>query len=224
MGAIDKGDTGRPIWGFRRIACAKLLGGIDKLSVLIYPDTLSDADVGILNATENIQRVDNTDPEIFRLAKKLMELNPGWMRKDLAEHVHKDPSLVTRWLCPNDLIPEALQAFLDGKFGFAKAYSIVKSPNQHLSLDLVLKGETRDGLERHTKRTKSGNAPAVRVPSIKIALADAVSVVVKGEAIDLEQGIEALKDALKAMTKARDTGLNAATAQKVWKDMAKAGG
>ena len=55
----------------------------------------------------------------------------------------------------------------------------------------------------------------MRVPSIKIALADDISVVVKGEAIDMSQGIEALKNALKAMMKARDTGLDAKTAQAV---------
>jgi len=35
----------------------------------------------------------------------------------------------------------------------------------------------------------------------KGALANGVSVVIKGEAIDLEQGIEVLKDAIKAMTR-----------------------
>jgi ParB-like chromosome segregation protein Spo0J len=205
VGAIDKGDKGIPIWGFRRIACAKLLGGIDKLSVLIYPDTLQPRDISILNATENIQRLENTEPEIFRLANKLMELNSGWSRKDLAAHVHKSSSLITRWLAPNDLIPEAMQAFLEGKFGFAKAYSIVKSSDQSEALDRVLKGETRDGLERINKRNKLSNAAAVRVPSIRVSLVNNTSVVIKGEAIDLDQGIEALKDALKAMTKARDT-------------------
>ena len=87
---------------------------------------------------------------------------------------------------------------------------------------LKLSGGSRDALEQAGRKKRAGHAPAVKVPSIKVALANEISVVVKGEAIDLEQGIEALKDAIKAMTKARDNGLDAKTAQAVWRDMAKA--
>ena len=208
--------------GFRRHA-ALSLGGIETVSVLVYPASLTTTQRSIITATENLQRVDLADPEIYLSCTGLMAINTEWSRKDLAAHLCKDPSTITRWLCPDDLVPVAKQAFLDGKFGFAKAYSVVKSDDQLVALDLVLKGETRDGLERRNKKTRNGNSPAVRVSSIKIALADDISVVVKGEAIDLEQGIEALKDALKAMTKAQHTGLDAKTAQAVWRDTARAG-
>ncbi len=48
-------------------------------------------------------------------------------------------------------------------------------------------------------------------------------VTVAGEEISLDEAIDALKEAMKAMQKARDTGLDAKTAQAVWKDMAAAG-
>lgn len=92
-----------------------------------------------------------------------------------------------------------------------------------VTLGLTLSGTTRDALERSNRKAKSNAAPAVRVPSLKIALADGVHVVIKGDEIDLDSSLDALKDAIKAITKARDTGLNAATAMKVWAEMAKAG-
>ena len=157
----------------------------------IYPSSISVSVIRGINLTENILRVDLSDPELYLSCCELMKLNPEWTRTDLAAHVGKKPSTMTRWLCPDDLEPKARQAFLDGMFGFAKAYSIVKSDDQLVALDLVLKGETRDGLERLNKRIKNGKAPAVSVSSIKVALANQVSVVIKAEAIDLDQGIEA---------------------------------
>jgi len=45
---------------------------------------------------------------------------------------------------------------------------------------------------------------------------------VTGQDVTLDEAIESLKEAIKAMTKARDTGLDAKTAQAVWRDVAKA--
>lgn len=97
------------------------------------------------------------------------------------------------------------------------------SPIRADCLPLSFRGASRDALETQGRKKRAASAPTVRVPSIKVTLVNDFSVVIKGEAIDLEQGIEVLKDALKAMTKARDTGLDAKTAQAVWKDMARAG-
>jgi hypothetical protein len=44
-----------------------------------------------------------------------------------------------------------------------------------------------------------------------------------GEELSLDEAIDSLKEAIKAMSKARDTGLDAKTAMAVWKDMARAG-
>ncbi len=51
---------------------------------------------------------------------------PTWLKKDLAAALHFDASMVTRILSVDELIPEAKEAFLAGKFGFSKAYAIVR--------------------------------------------------------------------------------------------------
>jgi ParB/RepB/Spo0J family partition protein len=218
IGALENGVR---IFGNRRFAAAKP-AGLQIIPVQIYPCSITECQIRVINLTENVLRVDLSDPEIYLSCSELMKLNPEWTRKDLAAHVGKDPSTLTRWLCPDDLVPEAMQAFLDKRYGFAKAYSIVKSPNQLLSLDLVLKGETRDGLERHNKRSKSGNAPAVRASKIKLELGN-VTVTISGDDLSLDDAIEAVVTAQKEMRKGRDQGLDARTLVAVCRDKAKAG-
>lgn len=215
---------GTIIAGERRYRAAKLVD-LPSLMVILTDEPLTDSEVRAIQLTENIHRADLTGYEKWQACKELLELNPGWQGKDLAEHLHLDPSSVTRLLSPSKCIVEVQEALRDGRIGISDAYALSKLPpeDQPGLLALKLSGGSRDALEQAGRKKRAGNAPAVRVPSIKIALANDVSVVVKGEAIDLEQGIEALKDAIKAMSKARDNGLDAKTAQLVWKDMAKAG-
>ena len=120
-------------------------------------------------------------------------------------------------------MPEALDAFLAGKFGFSKAYSIAKSTDQLATLAMALSDETRDEMDRKVRQKRSSGDPAVRTSRIRCPLVGGTTVTVAGAEISLDEAIEALKEAIKAMTKARDAGLNAATAQQVWSDMAKAG-
>ena len=215
-------ETDNLIAGFRRYA-AMGLGGIESVSVLVYPPSLTTTQRCIITATENLQRVDLTDPEIFLTCKELMTLNPDWQRKDLAAHLNKDASTVTRYLSPLDLVPEALEAFLAGKFGFSKAYSIAKSTDQLATLAMALSGETRDEMDRKIRQKRSSGDPAVRTSRIKCPLSTGHVVTVAGDGVSLEDAIESLQTAIKAIKKAIDTGLDAKTAQAVWRDMAKAG-
>ena len=94
-------------------------------------------------------------------------------------------------------------------------------------LSLKLNGASRDEVARESRKRRNGSAPAVRTSRIRIPLATetaAGTVTIAGDAIDLEDAENILKEALKAIRSARDKGLNSATAQKVWKDMAAAGG
>jgi ParB family chromosome partitioning protein len=214
---------GTIIAGERRYRAAKLVE-LPNLMVIVTDEPLTEAEVRAIQLVENIHRSDLTGFEKWQACKELLELNPGWQGKDLAEHLHLDPSSVTRLLSPSKCIDEAQEALRDGKIGISDAYALSKLPpeDQPGLLALKLSGASRDVLESQSRRKRAGSSSSVRVPSIKVPLANGVSVVIKGEAIDLEQGIEILKDAIKAMTKARDTGLQAVTAQKVWSDMAKA--
>lgn len=218
---IDQ-ETDNLLAGFRR-RVAMGLGGIETVSVLVYPPSLTTTQRRIINLTENVQRVDLSDPEIFLSCKELMALNADWQRKDLAAHLNKEASTVTRYLCPAELIPEALDAFLAGKFGFAKAYSISKSDDQAAMLSMALSGASRDELEQAGRKQRAAATPAVRVSKIKCPLPSGHVITVAGQDVSLDEAIESLKEAMKAMSKARDTGLDAKTAMAVWKDMARAG-
>jgi hypothetical protein len=211
VGAVDFGEYGELIWGFRRVGLCRYglsqnLAIPEKIPVQLYPSTLIATHRRVLRATENLQRKDLTDPQTFKLCKELMELNPDWARQDLASHLNKSPSMVTHYLSPELLIPDALQAFLSGKFGFRKAYAISKTLDQHAALAEILNG--------------SG-----RLPRIKIPLAGDTGsgiVTIAGDNIDLDDAETLLKEALKAVRAAREKKLDTKTAQAVWKNMAKA--
>ena len=227
--AVDHSSFVKLISGFRRVAAIEygIREGLEvpkQIPVLLYPPTITPSQVKVIQLTENIQRVDLTDPEIFRTCVMLLELNPDWQLKDLAKHLSKDASTMTRYTCPKSLIPEALEAFLAGKFGFAKAYAIAKLPNEQQGgmLALTLSGATRDELERLGRKKRTAGTPPVRASKIPIRLATGVTVTVSGEELSLDDAIEAVKEATKEMVKGRDQGLDARTLIAVCRDKAKA--
>jgi hypothetical protein len=61
----------------------------------------------------------------------------------------------------------------------------------------------------------------VRVTRLKVPLPGGATVQVSGAGISLDDAIEATSEALKAMKKAREDGLDSKTAQAVFKDKAK---
>ncbi len=217
-------DDYRLIAGYRRLAALRL-AGIESATVSIYPSTLTPSQIKVINLTENIQRVDLSEPETYGACSELMVLNPEWARKDLAAHLGKDPSTVTRWLSPDDLIPEAKQAFLDGKFGFAKAYAISKLPSDQQGglLALTLSGATRDVLEQQGRKRRTVTAPAIRSTKIRVPLVSGQVVTVAGDGVSMDEALEAVQEATKQLKAAIAKGVTAKSAQAYWKDIAAAG-
>lgn len=178
VGAVDYDEYGESLWGHRRLAAYRW-GASEKLPlretipVLLYPPSLTATQRRIITATENLQRQDLDDPQKYRLCKELLELNPEWTRQDLAAHLNKHPSTITQCLSPDDLIPEALQAFLNGKFGYSLAYKIRGSPDQAKALAKVLGGSSRAALEDENRGHRNGQAspPAGRLARLKIPVA-----------------------------------------------------
>ena len=84
---------------------------------------------------------------------------------------------------------------------------------------LFLNGETHEKAARKAKQPSVG---AVRVEKIKCPLASGPVVTVAGEAVSLEDAIEALIEAQKALKWALGKGYTAKTAQAALKDMAAA--
>lgn len=216
VGGIEQGDKIRLLYGYRRYHAAKL-GGVDKLAVLIYPSTMTETEAKVAQATENLQREDLSDPQVYTLCKQLLGLNPAWKRQDLASHLGKSPAWVTQILCVDDLVPEAREAFMAGKLGFTLAYAITRAPDQLAALHAKLNGASRADIDRSRRKP---NPEAVRTAKIRCPLPSGYTVVVSGQDASLEEGIDALNEALKAMKGMLGKGYSAKTFEKAMRDMA----
>jgi hypothetical protein len=212
-------DGYRTIWGLELEAMLDV-----ELDFILTDEEVTPGQIRVMQTNSAFHREPLSEYDKALVMRDTLAANPGMTKKQMAEQVFDiDPSLATRYIALFDCVPEVQYAAKAGKLSVSEWYAIHKSSDQLAALRLKESGATRDELERQVRKEREVGKPAVMVPSIKIALADDISVVVKGEAIDLERGIEALKNALKAMTRARDTGLDAKTAQAVWRDTAKAG-
>jgi len=220
LGVVDRAEDNL-IFGFRRYA-ALCLGKIESVRVSVYPADITPTQREVINLTENLQRLDLSDPEIFRACSAMMQLNPNWQRKDLAAHLGKDPSVATKYLCPADLIPAAFEAFMRGDFGFSKAYIIAKSPDQEATFALSQQGLKRDELQGQTKKRRTGTS-AVRAGKLKIQLSNGTTLAMSGREFDMGDVVEDLQAILKDAKKAMDSAWDVKTWAAVMRDRAAAG-
>ena len=140
--------------GERTLRAAKL-AGLTHVDVKVLEQELGPGEIKKLQLIENLMREGLDDVEIYLACKELMALNPGWLKKDLAAALHFDASMVTRILAVEELIPEAKEAFLNGVFGFAKAYAIVKGSKDDQQKKLA------DVLSVHPAMKSSARTPCI---------------------------------------------------------------
>src|SRR5262249_21706869 len=69
IGALDNGVR---IYGNRRFAAAKP-AGLQLIPVQIYPSSITESVIRAINLTENVLRVDLSDPEIYLSCSELMK-------------------------------------------------------------------------------------------------------------------------------------------------------
>ncbi len=202
-GALPDGTA---VFGRRRVRCG-LAAGLKETLFYILDKPMSEDEVKILELTENIDRQDFTDPELYLRIKDLWARNPTWQRQDLAAKIHKSASMLTRILCIDDLIPEAREAFLAGQFGFSKAYAISKAKSEQGQRDMlaaIRTGASRDEAEHHRRRGHGAAASTIRMKRVKIAMPQGASVVVSGKELSMADLVELLSETLKQARKAAD--------------------
>ncbi len=216
---------GTIIAGERRHRAA-LLVGVAELEVKIIDDPVTEAECKRLQFTENMQRQDLTGYEQWQGCVELLRLNPGWTQKDLADQLHIDPSMVIRLLSPSKCVAGVQAAFVEGRIGISDCYAIsrLSESDQSAALAMKLGGASRDALASHARRQKSSDKPIVRSSRVKCELVGGVSIVVAGNALGLDEVIEALGDAQKEARKARDQNLDVKTWTAVMRDRARNGG
>jgi ParB family transcriptional regulator, chromosome partitioning protein len=225
MNPLIARTNGLLIDGYRTIWGLELEGMLDvELDFILTDEELTPDQIRVMQANSAFHREPLGDVDKALVMRDTLVDNPGMTRKQMAEDVFDiDPSLPTRYIALFDCIQEVQDAARAGKLGVSEWYAISKSSDQLAALRRKLDGATRDELERQARKERDAGKPAVRSCRIKCPLPSGHVITVAGEELSLDEAIESLKEAIKAMTKARDTGLNAATAQKVWADMAKAG-
>ena len=213
------------IWGHRRLAGSMLKPEITHLWAAIFQEEVSESQFLLLRATENFSRQDLTAWEKYLTCKELMEVNPSWQGKDLAEHLKLDPGMVTRLLSPGKCIQAVRDALEAGKVGMSDSYSIsrLSEVDQAEALALKLNGASRDDVEQHARKKRNGDKPTVRVSRIKCAFPGGACVTVagNGDGLSLDEIIENLGEVLKAAKKANEEGIDARTFQRVLADKAK---
>jgi ParB/RepB/Spo0J family partition protein len=214
---------GTIIAGERRWRAAMLVE-LATLEVKIADEPLSESQVRLWQLVENLQRADLSGYEKWLGCAELMCMNPAWKLQDLAEHLHLDPSMVTRLLSPSKCIEAAQDALRDGKLGISDCYAISKLPQgeQAALLALKLSGASRDSIEQAGRKSRNGGTPAVKLSRCRVPLPTGTTVVVSGPEMSLADLIDALSSALDAARKASKDGLDVKTMQAVMKDKAKA--
>src|SRR5262249_22182135 len=149
-----------------------------------------DADAEVVQWIENAQRADLLPAEkanALRMAKE----KKGWSNKELADHLHMDPSLPGRYLSLFETIPAVQEAAAAGKIGLAAWYpiSLVDASEQATLLQMYLGGMSRDQIASVSRQkrneARNGTAQAVRLDSVKIPLASGATLTIKGSGLDI---------------------------------------
>jgi len=223
-------SAGVIIDGERRWRAAKAIG-LETIDVIITDENLTPSQIKEMQLVTAMQRSDLSGYEKWTGCAELMCMNPTWQMKDLAEHLHLDPSMITRLLSPSKCIEAAQNALRDGLIGISDCYALSKLELSEQSglLALRLSGSaTRDQLEqagRKARKTSNGTPTTTQtVKRIKCHVPgkDAI-VVVSGEAISLEAMIEAMVELLKLAKRESEKGLDAKTFERVCRDLARKG-
>jgi ParB family transcriptional regulator, chromosome partitioning protein len=218
---------GTTLDGWRRVNGLLRIGETEA-EFLVTDEDLPPEEIVQIGLITAMHRQSLSDSEVYQGCKKLMQLHPHWLRKDLAGALDLDPPKVTKILAVDDLIAEVQEAFLVGKFGFSVAYPISKLPaeQQASALAAKLNGGTRDDLERQVKRTKNGTKPTVRVSRVKCSMPSGVCVTFVGakEGLSLDDLLNTVIDLTKEIRKANDQGLDSKTFSAVMRDKSKVGG
>ncbi len=219
---------GTLIWGHRRLLAARLVG-LSELLVIITDRQMTDTEIRLIQLTENLHRADLSGYEKWLACSELMSLNPQWQLKDLAGHLHLDPSMVTRLMSPSRCTAEWVEALKERKVGISDCYAASKlaSPKeQNALLAFKLSGgeggkkASRDTIEQTGRKSRNGQAPTIRLSRVKIAMPKGSSIVVSGNDLSMSDVVELLSETLKEARRAAEQ-FDVKTFQSMMRDKAR---
>ncbi|WP_238537682.1 HDOD domain-containing protein [Zavarzinella formosa] len=160
--------------------------------------------------------------------KEWKEKNPGSTAKELAEKIDRDPSLMTRLLSLWTTIPQVIAAAGEGQIGIKAWYQISLLPPADQAGLLEMYRSSMPAAQiteiMRKKRLPATNCETVKSSRIKCEVPGrGATVIVSGQAISLEDMIDALGDLLKLAKRESEKGLDAKTFERVCRDLAKKG-
>jgi ParB family transcriptional regulator, chromosome partitioning protein len=213
-------SDGTLVCGFRRYHCGMLVG-MTEFDVTILPDQLSSSQIKSYRLTENIQRKDLTAWEMWQSCAELMSMHATWQMRDLATHLHFDPSSITRYLSPSKCIEAAQNALREGRIGISDCYEFSQeSPEvQTKLLHLKLTGASRSDIKA-ARKSQGGEADSIKMARVKIAMPHGATVIINGTDLSMSGVVELLTETLKEARKAAEQ-YDVKTFQSMMKDKSK---
>jgi len=216
-------SDGTIVAGERRWRAANLVG-LETLEVKIV-EPKCDTEKRRMRIVENMQRADLSGFEQWMACVELLAGNPEWTFKELAQCLSLSPSSVTKIMASSKLTLAWREALRDGKVTLSDCYAASRLPDHEQGglLALKLSGASRDDLEKATRKLRGSAAPVARLSRVRCPLAGSTTVVtVTGDDLSLADLIESMEAALACAKKANKEQLDIRTAEKVWRDKAKA--
>ena len=193
--------------GQRRVLGGDLVG-IEEYDAIGVDEAMTVTQLRIAQATTAIHRAGLTGWEQYRVAYELIQTNPDWTGKTLADELGLTASMAVRLLSPSKCIREVRDKLEAGRIGISICYEISKERDetkQAALLEMKLNGASRDELERHRRKPKRrGNRSSTKESSVTIPLPSGMTVIFRGVDVGIDELIEAAGDVRRAAMKGRE--------------------
>lgn len=218
-----KGDRFQVADGGCRVEGMRLVGLTEALA-LDWGSEPTPADLLMAHASIDLHRQFLPPMDRARLFRSLLDAR-GYTAKQLAQDLSISDSLVGRYLLLLTLPPDLQEQVNTGNLEFGKACVLAQEPDPFRQRELaeLANDMSRDALAGLGRKGRQMIIPAGKVNRVKCALPSGVQVVVSGNGISLESGIEAMNEAMKEMKRAKELGYTAKTFAAAMKDKAKKG-
>jgi len=197
-----------------------------EVDVIVVERELTPGEISELQMISTLHSTTLTPYDQALACKGWMEQNPGKTAKELAEKIDRDPSMITKLMSLWKTSPLVLQAAEEGKVG-PKAWhqiSLLPESDQGGLLEMYLSGTPATQIAEISRKMRqaASSRSTVKVSRIKCEVpGKGATVVVSGEAISLEDMIEALAELIKLAKRESEKGLDAKTFERVCRDLAK---
>ncbi|QJW98487.1 ParB/RepB/Spo0J family partition protein [Frigoriglobus tundricola] len=211
------------------------IAGLTEVLALDWGKEPTPSDLLMAHASIDVHKQFLPPLDRARLFRSLLDAR-GCTAKQLADELSISDSLVGKYLSLLSLPADLQEQVTTGALEFGKACVLPQEPDPFRQRELaaVAPNMSRDAFAalvrkgRQPSHSAPQTGPIRTTPSVKLArvrcpLSTGATVVVSGPEMTLGDLIEALSSALEAARKANKDSLDVKTAEKVWKDKAKAG-